>query len=83
MKFCHGRQDNFRIAVVVSKRVDKSAPARNRIRRRVYEAVRLNAKLLSNQDIIITVFDDRFLQMPFKKIELSIRRQLKQIARSS
>ena len=35
----HGKQ---RFAVVISKKVIKSAVGRNRVRRRVYEAIRLN-----------------------------------------
>lgn len=83
MKFVPGKYDNYRVSVVVSKKVAKSAPERNRIRRRVYEAIRLNDKSLKNQDIVITIFDDRFLTMPFDELQKSIRRQLRQIAKWS
>jgi ribonuclease P protein component len=83
MKFVKGKYDNYRIAVVVSKKVAKSAPSRNRIRRRVYEAVRLNDNKLTNQDIVITIFDDRFLDMPAKELQQSIKRQLELIAKLS
>lgn len=36
----NNRRDQYRLAVVVSKKVAKSAVVRNRIRRRVYEAAR-------------------------------------------
>jgi ribonuclease P protein component len=81
MKFVPGKYNNYRVAVVVAKKVDKSSPARNRIRRRVYEAVRLSADILTNQDIVITIFDDRFLSMPHDELQESIRRQLQQIVK--
>ena len=38
-----GNERGFtRVAVVVSKKVEKTAVGRNRIRRRIYEALRLN-----------------------------------------
>ncbi|HPW47957.1 MAG TPA: ribonuclease P protein component [Candidatus Saccharibacteria bacterium] len=74
--------DTFKVSVVVSKKIAKSAPVRNRIRRRLYEAIRSNAKLLTNQEIVVTVFDDRFLNMPYKELEASVKRQLKDIERA-
>jgi len=83
MKFVRGKYDNYRVSVVVSKKVAKSAPDRNRIRRRVYEAIRLNDKALKNQDIVVTIFDDRFLSLPSADLHKSIKRQLEQIAKWS
>lgn len=81
IKTTQNRLDTYRVAVVVSKKVTKKAPNRNRIRRRVYEAVRLTApKYLTKQDIIITIFDDRFLETPFAEIQQSIEKQFKQIS---
>lgn len=55
------RRDGSRLAVVVSKKVAKSAVTRNRIRRRLYEAVRKNwARIPKQQDIAIIVFDGDF-----------------------
>lgn len=52
------RRDTYRVAVVVSKKVDKSAVVRNRIRRRVYEAVRLEATTIQRPyDLVLTVFN--------------------------
>ena len=52
------RRQTFRVAVVVSKKVDKSAVVRNRIRRRVYEVVRRQADTIQNPyDLIFTVFN--------------------------
>ena len=83
MKFVQGKYDNYRVSVVVSKKVAKSAPERNRIRRRVYEAIRLNDKTLKNQDIVVTIFDNRFLSLPSEDLQKSIKRQLEQIAKWS
>lgn len=55
----NSRRETYRVAVVVSKKVSKSAPTRNRIRRRLYELVRVElAEKLSNLDIVISVFDE-------------------------
>lgn len=55
----NSRRQTYRVAVVVSKKISKSAPVRNRIRRRLYELVRVEiADKLSNLDIVITVFDE-------------------------
>lgn len=85
MKFlCNKTEQPYRVAVVVAKKVDKSSPARNRIRRRVYEAIRTQADgLLTNQDIVINVFDDRFLTMPPEELTKSIKRQLKDISKAT
>ena len=80
MKFLPGKQgDPYRVAVVVAKKVDKSAPNRNRIRRRVYEVIRTQPDGLTNQDIVINIFDDRFLTMPHDEMVNSIKRQLKEV----
>ena len=84
IKTVKNRQNTYRVAVVVSKKVAKSAPKRNRIRRRVYEAVRLLApKYLTNQDVIINIYDDKFLELPFDQILKSVERQLQEVASSS
>lgn len=50
----------YRVAVVVSKKVHKSAVVRNRIRRRIYEAVRRSEIAIpSGLDLIFTVFSDK------------------------
>lgn len=74
------KHSEYRVAVVVSKKVAKSAPVRNRIRRRVYESIRLLApKYLKNQDIIITVFDDRYANISHQELMESISQQLEQV----
>ena len=60
-------QEDFRLAIVVSKKVSKSAVVRNRIRRRIYEIVRVTHKSSEKQwpfDMAITVFDERIAKLP-------------------
>lgn len=64
------RRADSRCAVVVSKKVAKKAPTRNRIRRRVYEVLRRRWSLIASpHDIIITVFDEKIADMPAKELD--------------
>lgn len=54
----------FRVAVVVSRKVHKSAVVRNRIRRRVYEAVRPQFIQTDGPAVVITVRDSSLLVLP-------------------
>ena len=59
-----------RVAVVVSKKVMKTAVGRNRIRRRVYEALRVNFDLIPKKnDYIFVVYDKKVATMEFKELE--------------
>lgn len=59
-----------RVAVVVSKKVEKSAVGRNRIRRRIYEALRVNLEQIpKKRDYIFIVFSNKILKMPSKELE--------------
>ncbi len=59
-----------RVAVVVSKKVEKSAVGRNRIRRRIYEALRVNlGQIPKKRDYIFVVFSNKILEMPSKELE--------------
>lgn len=61
------RRKAYRCAVVVSKKVDKSAVTRNRIRRRLYEVVR-RLEISQPYDIVITVFDPGVSELPDAKL---------------
>ena len=62
-----------RFAVVVSKKVEKSAVGRNRIRRRVYEALRLNFDTIPNKmDYVFVVYSTEVMRMPFRELEEKI-----------
>jgi ribonuclease P protein component len=52
------RRKRYRVAVVVSKKVHKSAVVRNRIRRRIYEAVRLAIVPDEPYDLVFIVYSD-------------------------
>lgn len=59
-----------RFAVVISKKVEKSAVGRNRIRRRVYEALRQNLQYIpKKRDYVFVVFSKDVMKMPFAKLE--------------
>lgn len=74
------RSETYRVSVVVSKKVAKSAPIRNRIRRRLYEQVRIFApKYLKNHDVVITVFDQELAVIPSVQVEQLVQRILKSI----
>ncbi len=59
-----------RVAVVVSKKVDKTAVGRNRIRRRVYEVIRRNFEYLpAKTDYIFVIYATEVKTMEFSELE--------------
>lgn len=63
-----------RFAVVVSKKVLKSAVGRNRIRRRIYEAIRLETTDFNEkQDSIFVVYNKNVAKMPFLELRRLVR----------
>jgi len=71
------RRQEYRLAVVVSKKVSKSAVLRNRIRRRIYEIVRhLQADITAPYDLVITVFSEDVRDMPNAELTRLITSQL-------
>jgi ribonuclease P protein component len=71
------KRDSYRLAVVVSKKVSKSAVARNRIRRRLYAAVRqLEADILRPHDIVLTVFHSSLIEEPAQSLAHQVKKQL-------
>lgn len=66
-----------RFAVVVSKKVLKSAVGRNRIRRRVYEAIRAELPNFKNpQDSIFVIYSAEVRNMPFTELQSIIHNLL-------
>ena len=58
------------MAVVVSKKVEKTAVGRNRMRRRVYEVIRRNFEYLpKNTDYIFVIFTKEVMRMPYSELE--------------
>ena len=63
--FCDNTRGFTRVAVVVSKKVAKTAVRRNRIRRRVYEVLRENLELIpKKRDYIFVVYSEDILKIP-------------------
>lgn len=54
-RYQKNREQFLRFCVIISKKIDKSAVKRNRLRRQIYEAIRLNLK--ENQDVPIEKSD--------------------------
>jgi ribonuclease P protein component len=72
----------YRVAVVVSRKVNKSAVVRNRIRRRIYEIVRTNDKgITPGTDLIFTVFNDQIAELEASKLQAVIIELLQKAAK--
>lgn len=73
------RRETYRVAIVVSKKVSKSAVRRNRIRRRLYESIRqIEDRIVKPYDIVITVFHEQIADIPQKELDLLVKAQFKQ-----
>lgn len=71
-----------RFAVVVSKKVHKSAVGRNRIRRRIYEIIRRQLpNLASSGDVAIIVTRAEVLSMPAAELEAMVAQLLEHTVR--
>ncbi len=70
------RRSHYRLAVVVSRKVHKSAVARNRMRRRLYEIVRLlEDRITQPHDIVITVFQESLIDESPKNLTRQVKKQ--------
>lgn len=68
-----------RFAVVVSKKVHKSAVGRNRIRRRVYEIIRHELpKIPHAYDIAVIVTSSEILTLPAPELEQIVQQSMEQ-----
>lgn len=73
------KRKEYRLAIVVSKKVSKSAVVRNRIRRRLYEAFRLEAPTFkAPHDMVLTIFSDQIATIPSEEVRRLVHAQLKQ-----
>ena len=69
---------NYRVAVVVSRKVNKSAVVRNRLRRRVYERVRLMSDLIPpGSDLVFTVYGDQLLDLSPEQLTDTIKKLIR------
>ncbi|HUB94229.1 MAG TPA: ribonuclease P protein component [Verrucomicrobiae bacterium] len=72
------RRDSYRLAIVVSRKVSKSAVVRNRIRRRVYEHVRVMfGSTPIPYDLLITVFDEDVAILQAPELAYEVNKLLK------
>ena len=71
--FAENTKGFTRFAVVVSKKIEKSAVKRNKIRRRFYEAIRLNIdKIPKKRDYIFVIYSKKMLEKTFSEIEQAV-----------
>ena len=71
------RRSSYRAAVVISRKVHKSAVVRNRIRRRLYETIRLlEADIAGPYDIVVNVFNDSVADEPVESLRRQLNKQL-------
>lgn len=70
------RRRTYRAAVVVSKKVHKSAVVRNRIRRRVYEQVRLLLPPATRADVVVLVYSEDVARVAGDRLSTDMRRLL-------
>jgi ribonuclease P protein component len=74
------RRDTYRAAVVVSRKVSKSAVVRNRMRRRLYGILQeLSGGFAAPHDIVITVFSDTLNDAPAAELAGQLEKQLKEL----
>lgn len=67
----------YRLAVVVSRKVSKSAVVRNRIRRRLYERVRiLSGQFPAAYDLILVVYDAALATAPAAELDRELMKLL-------
>lgn len=71
------RRRDYRLAVVVSRKVSKSAVVRNRIRRRLYEHVRiLSSSFQGPTDLLLIVYDESIADKPAAELRSDVENLL-------
>lgn len=74
----------YRVAVVVSRKVSKSAVVRNRIRRRIYELVRHSeADITPGTDLVFTVFDEKLAEIAITELQATVSGLLQKVTGQS
>lgn len=72
-------RNHQRFAVVISKKVIKSAVGRNRVRRRVYEAIRMNLPYFKDaKDCIFVIYSKEIKDIDFEILIRMVRDLLTQ-----
>ena len=71
------RRKMYRAAVVVSRKVNKSAVVRNRIRRRIYETLRQHEDLIRGPyDLVVTAFSEQLAELDAATLQRMVVEQL-------
>ena len=74
----NNRIQTYRAAVVVSRKVSKSAVVRNRIRRRMYEVLReFESYIQDPYDLVFIIYSDDLASLDHKTLRAMILTQLK------
>ena len=68
-----------RVAVIVSKKVAKSAVKRNRMRRRVYEILRQHFNFEKPYDIAVTIFSDEVLAVSHEELKEQLKKLVSEL----
>lgn len=77
LKYTRRKKSGYRVAVVVSRKVHKSAVIRNRIRRRLYEIIRTaEPALVDGKDMVFTVFSEKAAELPSPQLHSSVNKLL-------
>lgn len=72
------KRQNYRVAVVVAKKVHKSAVVRNRIRRRIYEMIRIELDTtIQPIDFVFSVYQANVADMPARELRELVQKQLR------
>ncbi len=75
----NNRRTSYRAAVVVSKKIHKSAVVRNRIRRRIYEIVRsFETDMVEPYDLVITIYSEQVAEADHTELAELLRSTFKQ-----
>jgi ribonuclease P protein component len=77
LKYTETNRRNYRVAVIVSKKVHKSAVVRNRIRRRIFEVVRHVPGINPQAGIVITIFSDQVAMVPAPELAAQVAELLR------
>ena len=68
------RRQTYRCAVIISRKVHRSAVLRNRIRRRIYEIIRnFSSQITDSYDLVIFVNSDKTALAEFNVLENQIK----------
>ena len=75
----NAKRQHSRFAVVISKKVHKSAVGRNRMRRRIFEIIRHELpRLTTPHDVVVMVFSSEVINLPAEELHATVTGLLEQ-----